>query len=132
MLSARIKIYRIKDFIRLTESGQIDVARSKRIIHRIAAAAAHHADHNILLDLRGTTVAKQSFGAIMELALETARYKSVFRGKIANVIPDDKERIDTARYLKACMDIEGFQYEVFTDFEAAIEWLSDVEEVGPH
>jgi hypothetical protein len=28
--------------------------------------------------------------------------------------------------LKALMDLEGFQYEIFTSFEEAVEWLSDV------
>jgi len=27
------------------------------------------------------------------------------------------------------MDIQGFEYEVFTDYESAIEWLSQTEDV---
>jgi len=28
------------------------------------------------------------------------------------------------------MDIKGFQYEIFTNFEEAVEWLSDITVVG--
>jgi hypothetical protein len=28
--------------------------------------------------------------------------------------------------IKALMDIKGFQYEIFTSFEEAVEWLSDI------
>ncbi len=127
--SARIKIYRMKDFLRLTETGEIDVDRSKEIVRQLAAMAAFHADHNILLDLRGTTIPERSMGDVLEVALEIARYRAAFKGKLANLVPDDEPRLLVARQLKALMDIKGFQYELFTNFEEAVEWLSDVTEV---
>jgi len=47
------------------------------------------------------------------------------RNKIANVVPNNEDRLVIARRFKACLDIQGFTYDFFTDFEAAIEWLSD-------
>jgi hypothetical protein len=35
-----------------------------------------------------------------------------------------------ANRFKACMDIQGFEYEIFTDYESAIEWLSQTEDIG--
>ncbi|OPY68992.1 MAG: hypothetical protein A4E57_01415 [Syntrophorhabdaceae bacterium PtaU1.Bin034] len=130
MLSASIKMYKIKDFIRWTETGEIHLEGSKKAIHTLAAAAGYHAGHNILIDLRDTTISQYDMGQMLELALEIARYKSVFSGRIANVIPNDKKRLKGARQFKTLMDVQGFQYEIFTDFEAAIEWLSDVKELG--
>ena len=128
--SARIKIYRMKDFLRLTETGEIDVHRSKEIVRQLAAMAAFHADHNILLDLRGTTIQEGNMSTTLEVALEIARYRSAFKGKMANLVPDDEQRLVVARQLKALMDIKGFQYEIFTNFEEAVEWLSDITVAG--
>ncbi len=124
--SARVKIYKMKDFLRLTETGEIDVNRSKEIVRLLAIAASFHADHNILLDLRETTIKEESMRDVLEVALEIARYKSAFKGKLANLLPDDEQRLSMARRLKVLMHIEGFQYEIFTSFEEAVEWLSDV------
>ena len=124
--SARVKIYKMTDLIRLTEAGEIDVDRSKEIVRQLAVAAAFHGDHNILVDLRDTTLKEESIRNVLEVALEIARYKSAFKGKLANLLPDDEKRLSTAKQLKALMDLEGFQYEIFTSFEDAVEWLSDI------
>jgi len=129
MLSG-IKIYKVNDFIRKTETGNIDLKRSQQIVRDLAKASGSHADHNILIDLRETTVsAAASIEDIMKVALEFGSYVSSFKNKIANIIPDDLERLEIANRFKACMDIQGFEYEVFTDYESAIEWLSQTEDV---
>jgi hypothetical protein len=124
-MSSEIKIYKIRDFIRKPATGEIDFDRSMKIVRDLATAATFHADHNILIDLRETTVTTKSMSDILNVAVEIARYKSVFKNKIANVIPDDEKRLSIANQFKACLDIKGFQYDFFTDFEDAIEWLSD-------
>jgi len=129
MLSG-IKIYKVKDFIRKTETGNIDLERSKKIVRELAVAAGSHTDHNILIDLRETTVSAATIEDIMKIALEFGTYVSSFKNKIANIIPDDQDRMIIANRLKACMDIQGFEYEIFTDYESAIEWLSKTREIG--
>jgi hypothetical protein len=124
--SARVKIYKMKDFIRLTEAGEIDIDRSKEIIRQLAVAASFHEDHNILVDMRDTTLKEESIRNVLEVALEIARYKSVFKGKLANLLPGDEKRLLTAKQLKVLMDLKGFRYEIFTSFEDAVEWLSDI------
>jgi hypothetical protein len=129
MLSG-IKIYKVNDFIRKTETGNIDLKRSKKIVRELAMAAGLHSDHNILVDLRETTVsAAASIEDIMKVALEFGSYVSSFKNKIANIIPDDPKRMIIANSFKACMDIQGFEYELFTDYESAIEWLSKTEDL---
>ncbi len=126
-MTSEVKIYKIKDFIRKTPTGEIDLEQSIQIIHELAVAASFHADHNILIDMRKTTVAEQNtFSAVLRLALEMAKYKSVFRGKIATVVPSDEKRLSIAKQFKASLDMHGFTYEVFTSFEDAIDWLSDI------
>jgi len=129
MLSG-IKVYKVKDFIRKTQTGNIDLNRSKQIVRELAKATGSHTNHNILVDLRETTVSPAaSIEDIMEVALEFGSYVSSFKNKIANIIPDDPERMEIASRFKACMDIQGFEYEVFTDYESAIEWLSLTEDI---
>ena len=128
MLSG-IKIYKVNDFIRKTETGNIDLERSKKIVRELAIAAGLHSDHNILVDLRETTVPAATIEDIMKVALEFGTYISSFKNKIANIIPDDPKRMVIANRFKACMDIQGFEYEIFTDYESAIEWLSTTKDL---
>ena len=55
-MPSNIKIYKINDFIRLNESGNMDLDRTIEIVKEVAAAASFHSDHNILIDLRETTL----------------------------------------------------------------------------
>ena len=121
-----IKIYKIKDFIRKTEPGDIDFDRSIQIVRELAAAAAFHTDHNILIDLRETTLTVDNMADVMKVAMEFGQLMSSFKNKIANVVPSDAERVSVAEKFEACMKIKKFQYRFFTDFEDAIEWLSDI------
>jgi hypothetical protein len=51
-----------------------------------------------------------------------------FQNKIANIIPGDSDRVEMAQRFKACMTIKEFRYKFFTNFEDAVEWLSEVDE----
>ena len=126
-MSSGIKIYKIKDFIRKSESGEIDFEKSIQIIRELSMAAAFHANHNILIDLRKTTTSVAGMDDLMKIAMELVQLMPPsFKNKIANVIPNDEDRVFVAENFEACMKIKKFQYKFFTDFEQAIEWLSDV------
>ena len=130
-MSVEIKIYKVKDFIRLNESGEIDFARSMQIIHNLAMAASIYRGHNILVDLRETTIVGETdMATILRLAVEMARFGSSLKGRIVNVLPDDEKRLSIARQFKASLDLQGFQYEIFTNFEDAINWLSEVRDLN--
>ena len=128
-MAAMIKLVEIKDFIRITEAGKLDIDSSRKLLEDIVATTAFHGDHNLLIDLRETTVSLEGMSDLLTLAMDAALYESSFLGnlgnKIANVIPDDEERISVAKAFKTCLIIKGFEYDFFTDFEAAIEWLSE-------
>ena len=128
MLS-EIKIYNVKDFVRTTQTGNIDIKRSKEIVIDLANAAGSHADHNILIDMRETSVSVSNIVDILEVAREFGSSVSSFKNKIANIVSDDHERMVIAHRFKACMDMQGFEYEIFNDYESAIEWLSETEDI---
>lgn len=129
-MPAGVKIYTIKDLIRKTASGNIDVARSLEIVRELASVSLSHPDHNILVDLRDTTVSGGSIIDVIEIALEFMNHLCASKNKIANVIPNDEERISWAKNLEACLIIKNYEYKIFTDFEEAIEWLSEIENLG--
>ena len=124
-----IKVYKVKDFVRATQTGNIDIKRSKEIVIDLANAAGSHADHNILIDMRETSVSVSNIVDILEVAREFGSSVSSFKNKIANIVPDDHERMVIAHRFKACMDMQGFEYEIFNDYESAIEWLSETEDI---
>ena len=126
-MSSGIKVYKIKDFIRKSESGEIDFDKSIQLIRELSTAAAFHINHNILIDLRKTTASVSGMDDVMKLAMELVQcMPPSFKNKIANVIPNDEDRVSLAKNFEACMKIKKFQYRFFTEFEHAIEWLSDV------
>jgi len=124
-----IKVYKVKDFVRTTQTGNIDLKRSKQLVRELVKVAGSHADHNILIDLRETTVSVSNIVDILEVAREFGSSVSSFKNKIANIVPDDHERMVIAHRFKACMDMQGFEWEIFTDYEGAIEWLSETEDI---
>jgi hypothetical protein len=125
-MPSELKIYKVKNFLRKNESGVLSKERSTEIINEIAAAAMFHPDHNILLDFRETEVSGASMLEILKLAVELDKFKDILTNKIANVIPANKDRISIATKFEAAVAMKGIDYKFFTDFEAAIEWLSDI------
>ncbi len=122
-MSTEYKIYNIKDFIRNTPKGDLDIDKSMKIVREIAAAAGFHRDHNVLVDLRQTEPLS-NFGEVLTVAAEFAKYEGAFLNKIAVVIPDNPDRIKRAKFFKAALGDVKFQIEYFTEFENAINWLS--------
>ena len=122
-----IKVYQTKDFIRKTTTGVIDRARSLEVVRELATAANNFKAHNILLDLRDTEVAADRVDSL-QVAAEFAHQFKSFQHKIALIIPDTAERMAKAEFMRACMHLEGFQWEFFMAYEDAIDWLSDIVE----
>jgi hypothetical protein len=120
-----VKIYNIKAFIRKNLSGELDMEKSLQLAKEITNIAYLHGSHNILIDARDTTVGNVKITDMMRLTLEIANNLPNFKSKIANVIPGDEQRLKIARQFQSCMVLKGFSYEVFTDFEKALDWLSD-------
>jgi hypothetical protein len=127
MVPSGIKIYKIADFIRKNESGELSQGRIREIIHEIGAAAAFYPGHNILIDSRETTISYHvNMIDIMKTAIELSLFKNTLTNKIANIIPNDEKRISIAETLQTAIQIKEIEYKFFTEFEAAIEWLSDI------
>ena len=124
-MKTEIKIYNIKEFVRKNISGELDLDKSMDLARQFASIASLRPDNNILIDMRDTTVSSIRITDVMKVTLEIANHLPDFKNKIANVIPANEERLRIARRFHSCMILKGFSYEIFTDFEKAIEWLSE-------
>ena len=125
-MPSTVEIYKMKDFIRQNESGVLSEQRVSAIINRIASVATLHPDHNILLDFRETRIADVSMVDILKAAITIEKFKDVLKNKIANVIPDDSDRIDIAKRSEAAIQLKGINYRFFTEFEDAIDWFAGI------
>ncbi len=101
-MTVSYKIYKVKDFIRRTEKGEINIQKSLNAVAELAIASAFHKDINILVDLRETETTL-NFGDVLKVVLEFAYYKDCFQNKIAAVIPKDPERIKRGELFKTGM-----------------------------
>lgn len=122
----QFKIYRIKDFIRKNASGTLDLERSKALAQELAMVASIHRHHNILIDLRDTTIVHEGLTQLMEVVMAFTRALPEFPGKIANIIPPGPERERSAQMVESLMQMENFDYRYFTDYEAATSWLAEI------
>ena len=127
-MSIGIKVYQTQDFIRKTAKGTIDLERSLEEVRQLAVAANHFTGYSILLDLRDTEVDGDRADTL-QVAAAFARYFKSFRNKIAVIIPDTARRMAKAEFMRACMHLQGFQWEFFMAYEDAIDWLSDIKEL---
>ena len=122
-MSIEYKTYKINDFIRKTPKGEHDYDKSIKLVRELAGLAGFHSDRNLLVDLRQTEQLRD-FGDVLTVAIEFAKYKDVFRNKVAFVIPNTPDRIKRAKFFIAALGEVKFQMEYYTEFEKAIEWFS--------
>ncbi len=123
-MSPNIKIYEDQKVILRTVTGELVTARSLKLVKELAVAIKLNQGYNILIDLRETETRPETLD-LMEIATACSRYRHGFKGKIAFLIPDTKERIRVAKLFRTCMEAQGFEFTQFFDFDLAMEWLRD-------
>ena len=128
-MECSIKLYKINDFIRKNEAGELDLEKSMGLVQELAAAVFVNPESNILVDLRDTTTKTASMRDILKVTIELGNYRSIFKNKFASIIPDDPERLEIAKQFKASLDLQGFDFKFFTSHDDAIEWFSDIEDL---
>ena len=117
------KIYRTRDFVKKSERGSVDIHKSLALVRELAEIADFHQDSHLLIDLRDTTGFLDA-DELLHVALEFAKHKSIFKNKMAVLMPTDEDRLANAKRVHRAMDSNGFKFNYFTDYEDAIEWLS--------
>ena len=120
-MGLKLELIEAKDIIRTTPEGAVDHERVKEILAKIASAQNVPPDHVIMIDARKTK-AKLSTTDVWYLAAELHRQREAFNRKSALLVP--AEDFDLASFFELCAQNRGFSVNAFTDFEAAINWLT--------
>ena len=122
-MTTEISIDQEKKIIQRTVTGDLLTERSLKLVHELALHVSTHKDYNVLMDMRETETRPEMLD-LMQIASACAKLKSDFESKIAFLIPNTAERVRFAQLFKSCMVAQGFEFEQFFDYEAAIKWLS--------
>jgi hypothetical protein len=131
MLS-NLKIVRLRNFIKITPQGTIDLKAAKEVIIKIASVNDPFSEYDVLIDTRGAESHLSVF-EIWEIAKDLAEAvhsgsPKGFNAKIAVICP--VERFDYAKFLELCSLNRGLNVQAFTLFEDMFEWLSETSTPG--
>ena len=121
----KIVLYHMKAYVRINKAGDIDLDYLKNEIREIGQQITAHPDHDILLDSRLGAVQESVYGHILEILMEMLAIIKEFPGKIANILPPDKQRMAFSNELSRKLQAIGIQYRAFIDYEGATDWLSE-------
>lgn len=80
--------------------------------------------NTLLVDIQAVDF-KPDMSDLLDIAAECSKGQRGFNRRIAFLIPDTEHRRKPAQYFKTCMDIRGFKFKPFFEYEAAVEWLLD-------
>lgn len=120
----RLHIVKANEFIKSTPTGDLDMSASRLAFTRIAAAGAAMEGYTVMLDLREVRF-RLSTANIYQLAEELTKYGDTFLRRTAVLTRDDKTFTES-EFFETVSHNRGFNVKVFTDFEEAMAWLSDI------
>jgi hypothetical protein len=124
---ANIKVIQATDFVRATPEGKAYIEKAEQLLKDIADAGAGLEGFHVLVDTRRVTGALTAI-ELWHLADKLAHYRRTFGNKTAILCP--VERFDHSRFFALCAENKGFNVQAFTDYEHAMEWLLEGEEVA--
>ncbi len=111
------------DFIKVRRTGEPDLEEAKKAIVQLAMIIERPADYDILIDCRAAQ-SRLTYSDIYQIVLELCRHRDAFRNKIAILTRADCQ-FDKANFLEEFANARGFNVAAFTEYEQAIEWLSE-------
>lgn len=117
-----VEIINAKDFLKTSARGELDLAKSKKLLATLVEKARKHRDHHIMIDIRGTTSPHMGTIELYNLVIEMEKFKDILKNKIV-VIDDDDENFNKMEFIEMCAKNRGFKINVVTDYEEAVDWL---------
>jgi len=120
------KIYQSNNLIKKVVKNELNIENFRNIIQELAAASAIYQDHNLLIDIRDIKPHK-NFSEVLKILSEAVKYKHAFHNRIAVIIADEPERIARSKFFKAGLPQSNYRFKFFTEYEKAIDWLSDIQ-----
>lgn len=127
-MPTNVKVIQATEFIRATPEGTAYIEKAEQLLREIADAGAGLEGFQVLVDTRRVTGALTAV-ELWHLADKLAHYRRTFGNKTAILCP--VERFDHSRFFALCAENKGFNVQAFTDYEHAMEWLLEGEQVTP-
>lgn len=121
-MELNLRIVKGKDIIRVTDQGDIDFERAKRLISEICSQENLPDHYVILIDVRKTH-SKLSTTNIWYFAAEFDKHRNILQKRSAILVP--LEDFDSAKFFELCAANRGFTVNAFIDFEEAVTWLME-------
>jgi hypothetical protein len=123
VIEGHLRIVPVREFLRTDIEGHIDLQSSREVLRAIVVASAASGLYRVLIDARGAPYSV-SIADVYELADDLDTLGVTARHRIATLhqTPDGLER---ARYLSVLARSRGHAIRAFSDFEAAVDWLSE-------
>ena len=106
--------------IKVTED--LNTNRICKLIDQIALSIKLYHGCSILVDIRDNTF-QSGMTELLEAAATCAKRLAGYQHKMAILIPDTEEQVKMARIFKTCMDVKGFNFQDFINYDDAMEWL---------
>jgi hypothetical protein len=127
-MDLNIRVIRANEFLKTTATGELDLQQSKEILLRLAAINAPPAKYDILLDVRPATGTQMTLVDIAELVDVMLAHHQSFQKKLAILTSQDAP-LTRANFMKLYAGNRGLQVGAFKNFEEAINWLMESEEL---
>lgn len=123
-MNLSIEIVKARDFLKTTARGELDLKKCKELLNKIVEKAIKHNKHHILIDIRGTSSPKMGTIELYSLVTEMEKYKDVLNNKMV-ILDDDDENFNKVEFIEMCAKNRGFSINAVTDYEEAINWLTE-------
>lgn len=126
-MNLNTQLVRQSDYIKTAPTGELDMASTRQLLLKLAAASSSGQERPMLVDIRKTSsILKKS--DVFELASTLIEYGKTFRRKTAILARDD-DSFDRANFFELVARNRGYNVNAFSSFEEAIIWLADIKDL---
>jgi hypothetical protein len=120
-MDLNLRLIHAKDFLKMTPTGELDLETSKRLILKFALENGSPGQYDVLIDTR-QTIGRLTLFDMAELVNVMIEHRESFRSKVA-VLTSPDYKFEHAKFMELYANNRGFQIGAFDDFEKAMNWL---------
>ena len=125
-MTIRFDIDKEKRIITGAVSGEVNREILADMLAQLEIITANNTSCNLIFDFRDTELkpTQMDMYRVIDIVSMIISIREQFGEKIAQVVPDKKERIIHAEDIGSVARIRGVNYQVFTKIEQARKWLT--------
>ncbi len=126
-MDVRFSIDKEKNVITGVVSGSLNHDILVNFLIQLKVITSNNTGYNLLFDLRESSLEpnQMDMHRVIDVVSAIVDMKSQIGGKIAHVVPNDKDRVVHAEDIGSVAIIRGINYRVFTDLGEAGNWLEN-------